>query len=96
MKTFADQLLERNKIREDLTLEFFKRWDALGTNKDDDFGEVEEIVEQLRELPNLDTPELVRRFKMAIDFMRYSVVEYVCGHCGEFVDKLEAPMEGEK
>ena len=34
---------------EDLMKEFFRRWDALGDHKDDDFGEVTEVVEIIRE-----------------------------------------------
>ncbi len=38
---------EKQKLRE-IALELIKKWDALGDYKDDDFGEVGEVMEKLR------------------------------------------------
>ncbi len=38
---------EFEKLQE-IEIELLKRWDNLGTNKDDDFGDVQEIMQQLR------------------------------------------------
>lgn len=54
LKSYGERIDAENEWLRDALIELFKRWDDLGINKDDDFGKVEEIMEQLRPLALAD------------------------------------------